>query len=237
MIILLAPPRSGSSAATNILKHVHPDVIKAHYAKYDNTDPDNEKLNFDNGRLVVSTRDISMIYYQWRPSLECCISFSIFNKYQELQTEKIYSDWLNSSEGIYNIFESLQIYWQFGVMPFRNSDVANKLVLNYSFMAADPVAYAAAIPDYVLSESEISRKQFNKLVLETLEVTENQKTTDPNDARLLSSSDITPKELLDQNTLLILKNLCRNTFAETATKEIDACLKAKGVEFGPIVTP
>lgn len=237
MIFLLAPPRSGSNAAYNILKHVHPDIKKAHYVIYDNTDPDNKKLNFDNGNHVVSLQDISMIYYQWRPSLECCVSFSVFNKYQEIQTEKTYSDWLNSSEGIYKIFESLQKYWQYGALPFQISDVANKLVLNYTFMVTDPVAYAAAIPDHVLSKPEISRNQFNKLVFETLKVTKNQKITDPGDSRLLSSNDITPLELLDKNSLVILKNLCFKTCADETTKEIDSLLKAKGFEDAPLEMP
>lgn len=239
MIILLAPPRSGSCAATNILKHVHPDVIKAHYVQCDNTDPDNKKLNFDNGRLVACTRDISMIYYQWRPSLECCISFSVFDKFQEIQTEKVYSDWLNSSEGIANIFQNLQRYWQFGPEPFRISDVANKIVLDYTDMVTDPEKYATTVPDYVLSKSGISRKQFNKLVLETLKVTATKKMEDQGDARLLYFNKITPLELLDKYSLLVLKNLCSKTVSDPTIEEIKGLFEARGIglEIGPMEAP
>lgn len=237
MVILLAPPRSGSTAAYNILKHIHPNIKKAHYVKYDNADSDNKKLIFDNGLTVVSPQDVSIMYYQWRPSLECCISFALFNKYQEIQTASVYSNWLNNSEGIYYIFDSLQKYWKFGAIPFSVADVSNKLVLNYPDMATDPAKYSANFTDFALSKSKISRKQFDEFVSETLKVTANQKLTDPGDARLLSFNKITPQALLSEESLMILRNLCTKTYADETTKEIDALLKAKGIKFEPMEIP
>ena len=206
MDILLAPPRSGSGAATRALRIFHSDIIKSHYV----SPGPQGTLILDTGRQL-KIDEISNIYYQHRPCLDCAVSFAIYDRFTDIQTIDVYRSWLNSSDGIFSIFGRVQKYWKFGVIPFNELPISNKIVLEYSSMIESTEKYIETIPEYIFEQSSLSRDEAIPLIKQKLLDAKKIKASQPAGGRCLKPQiDINPVELLDTNSMIVLNNLCSN---------------------------
>jgi hypothetical protein len=232
MNVLLAPPRSGSCAAESILRILHPDIEKCHYVK-----EEQGWLIFDSGLIRIHSNKISNLYYQYRMPLECAASYALFDKFETLQSTETYRQWINSSKGIHSLLCKLEKYFKFGINVFNGCDVSNKMVLHYDHMIHSVEEYVKDIPEEYLSNRELKREE----LIKTSEIHLNQsyveKSQSSGDSRLLSKNNISAIELLNIDSLVILKAVCRDSYLDAINFEIDSNVHRLGENIGTMVDP
>lgn len=223
MVILIAPPRSGSSVATNILKELHPNIFKTHYAKIEDN-----FLICDNVKKF-DVKEIEAIYYQHRFVLECVISHTVFEHFDEIVSREEYVNYVNSKLGIAKIRLNLEKYLQFGINVISRIQGNNKIILQYSSLK-NPIEYISPIPDQFFEQANTNREDFAKKIVAIQENTRKEKSTSSLDSRLLTNHNLSPLSFMNPDSMIFLRYMCEGPKMIAACPVIDEILKANNVK-------